>query len=108
MTVPDSSRRPGLPAAGVVSLPAERQRIEIALERLSSDLKTLRVDYERFFSGALRTPPEDLRQRIAQELREHRAHPLRERRGVGIRALASLGAGSDRALLRNQRFRRRR
>lgn len=73
LTVPDSSRRPGLPAAGVVSLPAERQRVEIALERLSSDLKTLRVDYERFFSGALRTPPEDLRQRIALELRELRA-----------------------------------
>ena len=65
-----------MPAAGAANLPADRQRVEIALERLSSDLKTLRVDYERFFSGALRTPPEELRQRITQELRELRASNL--------------------------------
>ena len=76
LTAPDSSRRPGLPTAGAGSLPADRQRVEIALERLSSDLKTLRVDYERFFSGALPTPPEDLRQRINQELRELRGANL--------------------------------
>lgn len=76
LTAPDSSRRPGLPTAGAGSLPADRQRIEIALARLSSDLKTLRVDYERFFSGALPTPPEELLQHITQELRELRATNL--------------------------------
>lgn len=42
---------------------------EDALDRIDRGIGTLRVEFERFFSGAVRIPPEDLRQKIQQELR---------------------------------------
>ena len=51
------------------------------LDQLGRDLKQLQVDYERFFNGALPTPPEELRNRIQTQLRQQL---LNEGVGVGI------------------------
>lgn len=74
--VADSSRRPGAEAAGATHHLAERNRLETALELLATELRTLRVDYDRFFGGGLPTPPEELRMRIAQQLRDLRSANL--------------------------------
>ncbi len=39
------------------------------IDHLSADVQRLRIDFERFFSGALHLPPEDLRQRVQAQLR---------------------------------------
>jgi hypothetical protein len=43
-----------------------------ALDLLAADVRQLRVDFERFFSGALPLPPEELRHRIQVQLRQLR------------------------------------
>ncbi|MBV8203373.1 MAG: hypothetical protein JOZ15_22385 [Acidobacteria bacterium] len=43
-----------------------------ALDRLAAEIRQLRVDFERFFSGALPFPPEELRRRVQGELRQLR------------------------------------
>jgi hypothetical protein len=43
-----------------------------AIDRLAAGIRQLRVDFERFFSGALPFPPDDLRRRVQAELRQLR------------------------------------
>jgi hypothetical protein len=43
-----------------------------SIDRLAADVQQLRVDFERFFSGALLHPPEELRHRIQGQLRQLR------------------------------------
>jgi hypothetical protein len=43
-----------------------------SIDRLAADVQQLRVDFERFMSGALLFPPEELRQRIQAQLRQLR------------------------------------
>ncbi|HEV3459041.1 MAG TPA: MXAN_5187 C-terminal domain-containing protein [Thermoanaerobaculia bacterium] len=43
-----------------------------AIDRLAAEIRQLRVDFERFFSGALPFPPEELRRRVQAELRQLR------------------------------------
>lgn len=43
-----------------------------AIDRIEEDLRVLRIEYEKFFNGALEVPPEELRQRVAKELRRLR------------------------------------
>jgi len=43
-----------------------------AIDRLASDIQHLRVDFERFFSGALALPPDELRRRVQADLRQLR------------------------------------
>jgi hypothetical protein len=43
-----------------------------SIDRLAADVQQLRVDFERFFSGALHHPPEELRHRIQAQLRQLR------------------------------------
>ena len=74
-------RRPGAAAAGgsgaAAAVPAAGARgaqprpptLAETIDRLSSDVQQLRVDFERFFSGVLPFPPEDLRQRVQSQLR---------------------------------------
>jgi hypothetical protein len=50
-----------------------------ALELLDRDIQRLRVDFERFFNGALPFPPEELRNRIQTQLRG-----LRNASGLGV------------------------
>ncbi len=42
---------------------------EDALDRIDRGINALRVEYERYFSGAIRFPPEDLRTKLQQEFR---------------------------------------
>ncbi|HLX10176.1 MAG TPA: MXAN_5187 C-terminal domain-containing protein [Thermoanaerobaculia bacterium] len=43
-----------------------------AIDRLAADIRQLRVDFERFFSGALHLPPDELRRRVQLQLRQLR------------------------------------
>ncbi len=45
---------------------------EQAIDRLARDVRELRIEFERFFAGALPTPPEELRSRVQAQLRELR------------------------------------
>jgi hypothetical protein len=45
---------------------------EQAIDRLAQDVRELRIEFERFFAGALPTPPEELRGRVQARLRELR------------------------------------
>lgn len=38
-------------------------------DRIDKGIHTMRVEFERFFGGGLKTPPEEARQRVQQELR---------------------------------------
>lgn len=69
--------RPGAPAAASPS-PARRQvpGLGEAFDRLGRDINQLRVDFERFFSGALPFPPEELRGRVQVQLRTLRGMNL--------------------------------
>ena len=71
-------KRPGEPA-GSTPPPAGRRQLPglgEAFDRLDRDIKTLRVDFERFFSGALPIPPDELRGRVQAEIRKLRGMNL--------------------------------
>ena len=68
--------RPGAQAPGArPGVPAGRQAPGLgeALDRLGRDVQQLRVDFERFFNGALTIPPEELRGRVQAQIRTLRA-----------------------------------
>jgi hypothetical protein len=70
--------RPGEPAAGAPPASGRRQppgAVE-AMDQLSRDVSQLRVDFERFFNGALPFPPEELRNRVQSEIRKLRGMNL--------------------------------
>lgn len=48
------------------------QSYEQDIDRLDRDIKNLRIEYERFFSGAVAVPPESLRDKIQTEIRRLR------------------------------------
>jgi len=62
---------PARPAPGAPA-PAARPSFGEALDQLGRDIQQLRVDFERFFSGALPFPPEDLRGRVQAQIRNLR------------------------------------
>lgn len=70
-------QRPGAPAEA--SPPGQRQLPGLgeAFDRLDRDIRQLRVDFERFFSGALPFPPDDLRARVQAQLRSLRGVNLK-------------------------------
>jgi hypothetical protein len=72
--------QPGVPGArsAVPVAPARRQApgISEALDQLDRDIQRLRVDFERFFNGALPFPPEELRGRIQAQFRNLRGMNL--------------------------------
>jgi hypothetical protein len=43
-----------------------------AIDRLAVEIRQLRVDFERFFSGSLPFPPDELRRRVQADLRQLR------------------------------------
>jgi hypothetical protein len=63
------AKRPGVP--GAAQQPARPPFAE-ALDQLGRDIHQLRVDFERFFAGALPFPPEDLRARVQAQIRNLR------------------------------------
>jgi hypothetical protein len=56
-------------ATGAKGAPPKTPTLGETIDRVSADVQQLRVDFERFFSGALLFPPEDLRQRVQAQLR---------------------------------------
>jgi hypothetical protein len=50
----------------------ERQSMDSDFQRFERDLKRLRVEFEKFFNGALAVPPEEQQQRLASDLRRLR------------------------------------
>jgi hypothetical protein len=67
--------RPGAPAP-VVAGRRQAPGVSEALDQLSRDIQQLRVDFERFFNGALPFPPEELRGRVQAQLRNLRGMNL--------------------------------
>lgn len=70
-------QRPGAPAGPA---PASGRRqipgLSEAFDRLGRDINQLRVDFERFFNGALPFPPEELRGRVQAQIRQFRGMNL--------------------------------
>jgi hypothetical protein len=67
-----SSRRQELAATaggGAAAAPPKPPTLTESIDRLAADVQRLRVDFERFFSGVLPFPPEDLRSRVQAQLR---------------------------------------
>ena len=64
-------KRPGAPAEASPAAPGPRQvpGLGETFDRLDRDIKQLRIDFERFFSGALPFPPDELRARVQAQLR---------------------------------------
>ena len=73
--VPEPLRPPGLPPPA----PVRRQApgLSEAFDQLGRDINQLRVDFDRFFSGALALPPEELRGRVQGQLRTLRGMTLK-------------------------------
>jgi hypothetical protein len=67
--------RPGAGPAAPQSQ-AKRPGVSEAIDQLARDVQQLRIDFERFFSGALPLPPEDLRGRVQAQLRQLRGATL--------------------------------
>jgi hypothetical protein len=59
--------RPGAPA------PRQAPGLSDLLDQLGRDIQQLRVDFERFFNGALPFPPEELRGRVQAQIRQLRS-----------------------------------
>src|SRR4051812_33085646 len=70
---PQSSPFPPKPGAGGARPGAAGGRavagLGDALDQLGREIQTLRVDFERFFNGALPWPPEELRGRVQAQIR---------------------------------------
>jgi hypothetical protein len=63
---------PARPAAGAPATAGRRPSFAEALDHLGHDIQQLRVDFERFFSGALPFPPDELRSRVQVQIRNLR------------------------------------
>lgn len=50
--------------------------IQASIDQLDRDIQQLKIDFERFFSGNLPTPPEEFRLVVQQRIRGLRATPL--------------------------------
>jgi hypothetical protein len=60
-------------ATGATTAPAKGgPALSESIDRLAADIQHLRVDFERFFSGVLPVPPEELRHRVQGQLRHLR------------------------------------
>jgi hypothetical protein len=70
-------QRPGAPA-GPAPAPGRRPAPGIgeALDQLNVEIQKLRVDFERFFNGALPFPPDELRNRVQSQIRTLRGMSL--------------------------------
>ncbi len=66
----------GTPAGGASGKPGPAKgaapTVSEAIDRLAAEIRQLRVDFERFFSGALHLPPDELRRRVQADLRQLR------------------------------------
>ncbi len=66
---------PAAPSKRAAAAPAATPRgvgVQEGLDQLGRSIQQLRIDFERFFNGALPVPPEELRNRIVVQLRQLR------------------------------------
>jgi hypothetical protein len=69
-----SAGSPGAAARRPAAAPAARSvNLQEALDQLGRNIQQLRIEFERFFSGGVAVPPEELRNRIAMQLRQFRS-----------------------------------
>lgn len=64
-----------VPKGAPAAQPAGRRAappLQETLDQLGRDIRQLQIDFERFFNGALHTPPEELRIRIQTQIRNLR------------------------------------
>lgn len=70
---PSQPARPGAaPARPGAPAPRQAPGLGDALDQLGRDIQQLRVDFERFFNGALPFPPDELRGRVQAQIRQLR------------------------------------
>jgi hypothetical protein len=67
-----SALKPVRPRGAGAPAPRRQPSFGDALDQLHRDLQQLRVDFERFFNGALHFPPDELRGRVQAQLRNLR------------------------------------
>lgn len=68
------ARRPGADSGSTPTPPGRRPAPGLgeAIDQVGRDIQKLRVEFERFFNGALPFPPEELRNRVQAQLRNLR------------------------------------
>lgn len=71
--VPPQRGPGGEPAAPVRRSPAA---IAEALDQLDREVRALRIEFEKFFNGALPVPPEEMRARVQVQIRNLRNHNI--------------------------------
>ncbi len=69
MRRPDVSAPPGAPPGAPAAASARNAALAAAIDQLAAEIQRLRIDFERFFSGALPVPPDELRNRVQAQLR---------------------------------------
>jgi hypothetical protein len=62
-------RRPDNAASPTQAAASKTLPLSEVIDRLGADIQRLRIDFERFWSGVLPLPPEDLRHRVQAQLR---------------------------------------
>jgi hypothetical protein len=62
----------GLPGKGDPARTPGTPTVSESIDSLAAEIRQLRVDFERFFSGALLIPPDELRRRVQARLRQLR------------------------------------
>lgn len=60
-----------------IDAPASQADVRIMIATLEEKIEALRIQFEQFFSGSLKLPPEKLNQTVQRELRELQKAPLR-------------------------------
>lgn len=96
--------RPGAPAAQAAQAGAAagRRVLQEEIDQVAREVQQLRIDIERFFSGALPLPPEELRNRLQAQLRQ-----LRNRNASSVADSFRLGELEARFNSYNELFNRR-
>lgn len=95
--------QPGAPGAGGAGGNAGgKSTLPEAIDRVARDIQQMRVDFERFFAGALPLPPEELRSRIEKQLRS-----LRNTSQMGAVESFRLGDQEARFISLNELYNRR-
>lgn len=71
--IPQQAKGPqgGVSPKGAAA-PAGQSRVQEALDQLARDIQQMRIEFERYFSGGLPIPPEEIRTRVQAQLRNLR------------------------------------
>ena len=70
-------KKPQNSAGERAEIPASIADTRIQLAILEEKIENLRIQYEQFFSGALKLPPDKLNQQVQRELRDLQKKPLK-------------------------------